>query len=111
MESQQSELISNSENYVKLLKALTLEEETYRESLNVCINFESEITPPYESTTFTIKEYKKLVNCSTAKDTIYSTELLTNGLVWRLKIYPNGNGVAKGEFISIFLELIDVSLK
>jgi len=49
-----------------------------------------------------------MLSSSTSKDTIYSTELLTNGLVWRLKIYPNGNGVAKGEYISIFLELIEV---
>lgn len=76
------------------------------------VNFDkirSEISPPYESTIFTIKDYRKLLISTTSKDIIYSNELITNGLVWRLKIYPNGNGVAKGEYISIFLELIDVS--
>jgi len=32
--------------------------------------------------------------------------MLTNGLTWRLKVYPNGNGVAKGNYISIFLEML-----
>lgn len=41
------------------------------------------------------------------KEFIYSPELFTNGLVWRLKVYPYGNGAAKGEYISIFLELIE----
>ena len=32
--------------------------------------------------------------------------MLTNGLTWRLKVYPNGNGIAKGNYISIFLEML-----
>ena len=28
------------------------------------------------------------------------------GLVWRLKVYPNGNGIGKGSYISVFLELL-----
>jgi len=44
------------------------------------------------------------------KDIIYSEPLQKNGLIWRLKIYPNGNGVAKGAYLSIFLELVKVKL-
>ena len=29
-----------------------------------------------------------------------------SGLTWRLKVYPNGNGVAKGNYISVFLEML-----
>jgi tripartite motif-containing protein 37 len=32
--------------------------------------------------------------------------MITNGLTWRLKVYPNGNGIAKGNYISIFLEML-----
>ena len=71
--------------------------------------YRSDILPPYESNTFDIKEYKKLLSSNPSRDTIYSSELNTNGLIWRLKIYPNGNGVAKGEYVSIFLELLNVN--
>ena len=40
-------------------------------------------------------------------EVVYSPPLIANGLVWRLKVYPFGNGGAKGEFISVFLELVD----
>ena len=29
-----------------------------------------------------------------------------SGLTWRLKVYPNGNGIAKGNYISVFLEML-----
>lgn len=29
-----------------------------------------------------------------------------NNLIWRLKVYPNGNGVAAGEYLSVFLEMV-----
>jgi tripartite motif-containing protein 37 len=29
-----------------------------------------------------------------------------SGLSWRLKVYPNGNGIAKGNYISVFLEML-----
>ncbi len=28
-----------------------------------------------------------------------------NGLSWRLKVYPDGNGVVRGNYLSVFLEL------
>ncbi len=52
--------------------------------------------------------YKSLVN---SNDIIYSPNFQTNNLVWRLKIYPFGNGPAKNEFLSIFLDLIDGSIE
>jgi len=39
-------------------------------------------------------------------EVVYSEPLLFNGLTWRLKVYPNGNGIAKGNYISIFLEML-----
>jgi len=41
-------------------------------------------------------------------EVIYSEPFQTNGLTWRLKVYPNGNGVAKGVYLSIFLEMLKV---
>ena len=39
------------------------------------------------------------------KDPIYSPPLIINGLSWRLKVYPDGNGVVRGNYLSVFLEL------
>lgn len=38
-------------------------------------------------------------------DPVYSTPLHCNGLCWRLKVYPDGNGVVRGNYLSVFLEL------
>lgn len=45
---------------------------------------------------------------NSTKDIIYSPELQTNNLMWRLKVYPGGNGAAKGDYISVFIELLEV---
>ena len=39
-------------------------------------------------------------------EVIYSDPLIANGHTWRLKVYPNGNGIAKGSYISIFIEMV-----
>jgi tripartite motif-containing protein 37 len=70
---------------------------------SVSSEFESEIIPDYESTDFYLRNFSKIRDSS---EVIYSDVLNTNGLSWRLKIYPNGNGVARGNFISVFLEMI-----
>lgn len=38
-------------------------------------------------------------------DPVYSSPLHCNGLCWRLKVYPDGNGVVRGNYLSVFLEL------
>ena len=38
-------------------------------------------------------------------DPVYSPPLTVNGLSWRLKVYPDGNGVVRGNYLSVFLEL------
>ena len=38
-------------------------------------------------------------------DPVYSKPLNVAGLSWRLKIYPDGNGVVRGSYLSVFLEL------
>ncbi|TNN43830.1 E3 ubiquitin-protein ligase TRIM37 [Liparis tanakae] len=38
-------------------------------------------------------------------DPVYSPPLQISGLCWRLKVYPDGNGVVRGNYLSVFLEL------
>ena len=65
-------------------------------------DFISEIVPQYDSSTFTIHAFSQL---QSKADPIYSPALNVNGLSWRLKVYPDGNGVVRGNYLSVFLEL------
>lgn len=106
IEAPKSVLIAKSDELIQNMRNLNIDCEANQDNLNVSLDIPSDIYPPYESSIFEIKEYKKIVLSN--KEIIYSPELMTNGLIWRLKVYPNGNGAtAKGEYISIFLELIE----
>lgn len=65
-------------------------------------DFVSEIVPTYDTGVFLMKSFTKLQQKG---DAIYSPPLHVNGLCWRLKIYPNGNGSVRKEYLSVFLEL------
>lgn len=67
--------------------------------------FRSEIVPAYDSASFELKNFSKLKQ---TQEIVYSEVLNANGIQWRLKIYPNGNGVAKGAYLSVFLEMVKV---
>lgn len=70
---------------------------------SISIDFPSELVPQYESSTFIIRDYSRVRH---TQEVIYSEPLIANGLTWRLKVYPNGNGIAKGSYISIFIEMV-----
>lgn len=98
-----SELISKQSEIVQKCQQLTSRKPMISllssESLN---DFVSEIVPPYDSSTFTIHNFSQLKHKA---DPIYSPALNVNGLSWRLKVYPDGNGVVRGNYLSVFLEL------
>ncbi|KAK4474485.1 hypothetical protein MN116_001635 [Schistosoma mekongi] len=71
-------------------------------SAPVPADFVSEIVPPYESSTFTLQPYSVMKQRA---DPVYSQPLYVSGLSWRLKVYPDGNGVVRGNYLSVFLEL------
>lgn len=62
----------------------------------------SELVPIYDSSTFVIQKFSQL---RLKADAFYSEPLKVNGLSWRLKVYPDGNGVVRGSYLSVFLEL------
>lgn len=64
--------------------------------------FPSEMVPPYESSAFLLRNFSVLQQRA---DPVYSRPLTTSGLTWRLKVYPDGNGVVRGNYLSVFLEL------
>eukprot|EP01006_Ploeotia_vitrea_P039649 TRINITY_DN66365_c10_g1_i1.p1 TRINITY_DN66365_c10_g1~~TRINITY_DN66365_c10_g1_i1.p1 ORF type:complete len:781 (+),score=420.06 TRINITY_DN66365_c10_g1_i1:105-2345(+) len=66
-------------------------------------DFPSEIVPSYDSMLFALP-YSEYAGKSHG-GIVYSAPLSVNGMSWRLKVYPTGNGHARGEFLSVFLEL------
>ncbi|KAJ7411229.1 E3 ubiquitin-protein ligase TRIM37 [Pitangus sulphuratus] len=65
-------------------------------------DFTSELVPAYDSTTFVLENFSTLRQRA---DPVYSPPLQVSGLCWRLKVYPDGNGVVRGYYLSVFLEL------
>ncbi|XP_063821509.1 E3 ubiquitin-protein ligase TRIM37-like [Ostrinia nubilalis] len=63
---------------------------------------DSEIVPSYDSSTFPLTNFTQLQHAAAP---VYSLPLHVNGLCWRLKVYPDGNGVVRGNYLSVFLEL------
>lgn len=110
-ESSQSELIKKSENIIFQIKKINEEsnddEKLYKQiSLNLSTEVPNEIIPQYESSYFEVPDYKSMME-KDKNDIIFSPEMRINGLIWRIKLYPLGNNSARGEYISIFLELTD----
>ncbi|XP_053563361.1 E3 ubiquitin-protein ligase TRIM37 [Bombina bombina] len=65
-------------------------------------DFTSELVPTYDSTAFVLENFSTLRQRA---DPVYSPPLQISGLCWRLKVYPDGNGVVRGYYLSVFLEL------
>ncbi|KAF4529045.1 hypothetical protein B566_EDAN017341, partial [Ephemera danica] len=58
--------------------------------------------PQYDNSKFVIYNFSQVQHKA---DPVYSPPLFVNGLCWKLKVYPDGNGVVRGTYLSVFLEL------
>lgn len=54
--------------------------------------------PNYHKFAYKLRNYPELPD-----SIVYSDPCLLNGIEWRLKIYPRGNGGAKNTHLSVFL--------
>ncbi|GJQ85016.1 hypothetical protein Trydic_g3677 [Trypoxylus dichotomus] len=97
-----SELISKSGELSRMIHAIRKKPMTSFVTAPVPADFHSEIVPSYDSSTFVMHGFSQLQRKA---DPVYSTPLHCNGLCWRLKVYPDGNGVVRGNYLSVFLEL------
>ncbi|XP_022697638.1 E3 ubiquitin-protein ligase TRIM37-like isoform X2 [Varroa jacobsoni] len=100
-QSPKSELIRHTQDLLKLISD-TQAKQIARAPSPVHADFLSEIVPPYDSSLFCIRSYSWL---KLRGDPVYSNPLTVGGLTWRLKVYPDGNGVVRGNYLSVFLEL------
>ncbi|KAJ8917379.1 hypothetical protein NQ315_002403 [Exocentrus adspersus] len=97
-----SELISKSSELSRMIHAIRKKPMTSFVTAPVPADFHSEIVPAYDTSTFVMHCFSQLQRKA---DPVYSTPLHCNGLCWRLKVYPDGNGVVRGNYLSVFLEL------
>ncbi|KAG5885479.1 hypothetical protein JTB14_005070 [Gonioctena quinquepunctata] len=97
-----SELITRSGELSRMIHGIRNKPMTSFVTAPVPAYFHSEIVPSYDSSTFVMHSFSQLQRKA---DPVYSTPLHCNGLCWRLKVYPDGNGVVRGNYLSVFLEL------
>ncbi|XP_074029954.1 E3 ubiquitin-protein ligase TRIM37-like isoform X2 [Leptinotarsa decemlineata] len=100
--SARSELISKSNDLSRMINAIRKKPMASFVTAPVPADFHSEIVPTYDSSNFVMHSFSQLQRKC---DPVYSNPLHCNGLSWRLKVYPEGNGVVRGNYLSVFLEL------
>ncbi|XP_063226003.1 E3 ubiquitin-protein ligase TRIM37-like isoform X2 [Bacillus rossius redtenbacheri] len=97
-----SELIKKSSDLSRMIHQIRKKPMASFVTAPVPADFQSEIVPGYDNSTFVMQDFTQL---QLKADPIYSPPLHVNGLSWRLKVYPDGNGVVRGNYLSVFLEL------
>ncbi|XP_064022618.1 E3 ubiquitin-protein ligase TRIM37 isoform X2 [Pogoniulus pusillus] len=97
-----SELISKSSEILLMFQQVHRKPMASFVTTPVPPDFTSELVPAYDSTTFILQNFSTLRQRA---DPVYSPPLQVSGLCWRLKVYPDGNGVVRGYYLSVFLEL------
>ncbi|XP_066596105.1 E3 ubiquitin-protein ligase TRIM37-like isoform X2 [Prorops nasuta] len=101
-ERTRSELIKKSSDLLTMINQVRTKPISRFVTTRVPADFHSEIVPGYDSATFAMQNFTQL---QLKADPVYSAPLHVNGLCWRLKVYPDGNGVVRGNYLSVFLEL------
>jgi hypothetical protein len=100
--STKGQLIAKSEELLQLAVAANKKPMAAFVTAPVQPDFQSEIVPAYDEKTFSMSHFSLL---QSKADPVYSPPLHVHGLSWRLKVYPDGNGVVRGNYLSVFLEL------
>ncbi|CAF1141811.1 unnamed protein product [Rotaria sp. Silwood1] len=97
-----AEVIDKQQDLLNTIKMICTKSETSFVPTSISYDFPSEVIPQYKSSTFIIRNFSILQQ---NLDPVYSQSLYVNGLTWRLKVYPNGNGTVQNTYLSVFLEL------
>ena len=95
--------INSSEEYLKQLNEANKREFKSSIPKNMISDFENDTGIQYATGVFVLKRFsvKKESN-----EIVYSDPLIVDGITWRLKVYPNGTGKYKTEYLSLFVEMV-----
>ncbi|KAL5233216.1 hypothetical protein ACI65C_000626 [Semiaphis heraclei] len=95
-----SQLINNAPRFKRTISAM--QNKLSPVLMSVYPDFHSEVIPKFEGGNLIIKSFSdKMIQ----SEPIYSLPIGCNGVSWRLKVYPNGNGIVRDRYLSVFLEL------
>ncbi|XP_055540323.1 E3 ubiquitin-protein ligase TRIM37-like isoform X2 [Wyeomyia smithii] len=97
-----SQLIIKSADLLKMINQVRTKPMSSYVTVPVAADFLSEVVPAYDTGTFVMQNFSRLQKKA---EPVYSSPLYVNGLCWRLKVYPGGNGAVRKEYLSVFLEL------
>ncbi|XP_025411276.1 E3 ubiquitin-protein ligase TRIM37-like isoform X2 [Sipha flava] len=95
-----SQLINHAPRFKRTISAMQKKQAPVR--IPVYDDFHSEIIPKFEGGTLVIKSFSDKM---LLLEPIYSLPIGCNGVSWRLKVYPSGNGIVRNRYLSVFLEL------
>ena len=97
----QNEVIGRTEEILNLITNLC---DRQIEEIDIDQSFTTihELVPSYVQFTHQLTEFSLLDDA-----VVYSERENLNGVRWRLKIYPHGNGKAKDRWLSVFLEMAE----
>uniref|UniRef100_A0A672M0J5 Tripartite motif containing 37 n=1 Tax=Sinocyclocheilus grahami TaxID=75366 RepID=A0A672M0J5_SINGR len=111
--TQETELLESLLQEVEHQLRLCSKSELISKSPEILLMFQQVHRKPMQSfvTTPVPPDFTRYTNLDTIPtlrqraDPVYSPPLQISGLCWRLKVYPDGNGVVRGNYLSVFLEL------
>ncbi|KAI8897087.1 hypothetical protein BC833DRAFT_595063 [Globomyces pollinis-pini] len=63
----------------------------------------TDMIPDYETGECIITDFSSKIS---KKLSFYSSPMFASGLTWRLKVYCGGNGSSRGDYLSVFVEVI-----
>ncbi|KXS11985.1 hypothetical protein M427DRAFT_411756 [Gonapodya prolifera JEL478] len=72
-------------------------------ALSTPLPIPSPLTPAYTRFVFSLPDF---ASHQTRGSVIYSPARVVDGCVWRLKVYPGGNGQGRGSYVSAFVEMV-----
>lgn len=97
-----SEMVERSTEIKEDLQTFLSSNQPKLETVSVSTDFQSEIVPSYDVGIFKVKPFSQKRKRAAP---VFSDVMQAAGLAWRLKVYPDGNGVVRGNYLSVFLEL------
>jgi len=105
-ECSKTSLIGKSKELIQAIDEVKTRPSISFNGVDVSPEFPSELVPEYVGGIFELPKFSQARQAS--PNQFLSAPLLMNGLTWRLKVYPNGNGPFKGSFLAVFFCMEDV---
>ena len=99
----QPQLIQDGTGLIKKIREVQPRKKNHRLTRARAGDICREVFLPYHGDVFVLRNYSSRKR---QNEIVFSKPLEVNGIRWRLKIYPNGSSPYKGQYLSIFVEMM-----